>query len=225
MCCLFSGGKDSTYACHWAFLKGFRVECLLTAKPSSRDSMLFHYPAISLTSMQAKAMNVEQVVVNAGGREEEALHKLFRLAADRYGAEGIVSGALLSDYQRLRFSIIAEEEGLKTYTPLWRKNQAEYMRSLIREGFEFIVVSISAMGLPPSILGKPITLRDVEDIIRLAEKYGFNPAFEGGEAETLVLDAPLFRMKLMVEGVAEREAPYVWRYRIMKARLMPKHYA
>jgi diphthamide synthase (EF-2-diphthine--ammonia ligase) len=32
----------------------------------------------------------------------------------------------------------------------------------------------------------------------LSKKYGFNISFEGGEAETLVLDCPIFRKRLEI---------------------------
>jgi diphthine-ammonia ligase len=221
VCCLFSGGKDSTYALHWAVLKGFDIRCLLTVIPQSPDSMLFHYPAVELTHLQAKAVGLDHIATRSGPNEEEALIALLKEASRRHGIDGIVSGALLSDYQRLRFSIAAEEAGLRSYTPLWRIDQASYMKGLVREGFEFIITRISSMGLPPSLLGRPLTERDIDLIIQLAERYGFNPAFEGGEAETLVVGAPLFTQRLHVEGEARRIAEDIWVYEIREARLEP----
>ena len=223
VCSLYSGGKDSNYALHWAVLHGFEVCCLGVVAPRGWESTLFHYPAVELTRLQSQALGIPLVMVSeleAGG-EWEALLSLVSRCAGR-GAEGIVSGALLSDYQRLRFSIAAEEYGLKSYTPLWRIDQEEYMRSLVREGFRVLVVSVSAYGLPEGLAGRVLDEELVEEIIRRARRYGFNPAFEGGEAETLVLDAPLFRSRLEVKGEAERLAPYHEVYHIREARLVPK---
>ena len=74
------------------------------------------------------------------------------------------------------------------------------MRDLVEEGFKFIITSASAYGFPLELVGKEITRDDVEMIIEAARKYGFNPAFEGGEAETFVIDAPLFKRRLKVVG-------------------------
>ena len=219
---MLSGGKDSVYALHWAVLHGFRVCCLLSMRPRSWESMLFHYPAAALTRLQAESLGLELLEHPVEGDEYRSLVEALRRCRSR-GARGVVSGALLSDYQRLRFAMAAREAGgMRTYTPLWRKNQENYMRSLVREGFTFILVSVQAYGLPTSLLGKPVGPREVEEIIRLARRYGFNPAFEGGEAETLVLDAPLFRYKLEVEGRPRRLAPYHYVYEIVSARLAPK---
>jgi len=223
VCVLYSGGKDSNYSLHWAALHGFRVCCLGTVRPRGWESMLFHYPAVQLTRLQAQALRLPLLEVgeeDAGG-EEEALAELIAACRGR-GAEGVVSGALLSDYQRLRFAAAAEEAGLRSYTPLWRKNQEEYMRSLVREGFMVLVVSVQAYGLPPGLVGRVLDEETVEDIIRRSRLYGFNPAFEGGEAETLVLDAPLFLERLEVEGTARRLGPDHYVYEVRSARLVPK---
>jgi len=210
------------YALHWAVLHGFRLCCALTLEPSSGwDSLLFHYPYTGLVELQARALRLRLVRLRAGEDEEAALVNMFKEARLR-GCEAVVSGALLSDYQRLRFAAAAEEAGLRIFAPLWRIDQEEYMRSLVREGFEVMVVSVQAYGLPSRIVGQVLDEDLVEDIIARAKRYGFNPAFEGGEAETLVLDAPLFREKLRVEGQVVRLGPDHYFYEIKRAWLVPK---
>ena len=214
--CLFSGGKDSTYALHWAVLQGFRVECLVTLKPARADSWMFHRPCIELSKLQSKALGIPIVFMETKGEKERELEDLklaLKKAIDTYGVGGVVAGALLSDYQRMRIALICEELGLKTYTPIWRRGQEEYMRELVKSGFKVMITSITCYGLPTSLVGRVLDEGVVEDIIRRARKYGFNPAFEGGEAETLVLDAPLFKKKLIVRGrvkvVSDFEAYYI----------------
>ena len=223
VCSLYSGGKDSNYALHWAVLHGFSVCCLGVVAPRGWESRLFHYPGVWLTALQARALGVPRILVEeeAAGGEWEALLLLMERCREG-GAEGVVSGALLSDYQRLRFAAAAEEAGLRSYTPLWRKNQEEYMRSLVREGFVVLVVSVQAYGLPGSLVGRVLDEGLVEEVIRRARLYGFNPAFEGGEAETLVLDAPLFKKRLEVEGEAKRLGPDHYVYEVRSARLVDK---
>jgi len=218
ICALYSGGKDSTYALHWAVFKGFDVLCLITLIPKREDSWIFQYPNVNFTKYQAEAMGLKLFTFTTSGEKNLELEDLKRafLRAKEEGAEGIVSGALLSDYQRLNISIIAEEVGFKTYTPLWRKNQEEYMRWLVREGFKFIITSASAYGFPFELLGRIIEVEDVEKIIESSRKFGFNPAFEGGEAETFVTYAPLFKRELKVIGKLRKLSDYEWRYEIIR---------
>ncbi|ABM80913.1 diphthine--ammonia ligase [Hyperthermus butylicus] len=221
-CSMFSGGKDSTYALHWAVLHGYDVCCLISIRPRAGwDSMLLHYPGIELTRLQARALRLPLLEYELSTREEADLARVFR-DVRRHGCRILVAGALLSDYQRLRFAAAAEEAGLEIMAPLWRKNQEEYMRSLVREGFKILVQSVQAYGLPPSLVGRVLDEDTVEEIIKLARRYGFNPAFEGGEAETLVLDAPLFREELRVYGRVMRLGPDHYFYQIVRAELVPK---
>ncbi len=225
ICSLFSGGKDSTYALHWALLKGFQVVCLLTLQPRREDSWMFHRPGVELTKLQAKALDIPLIYTYTSGvkdRELEDLKHGLKKAVKMYDIEGIVTGALLSDYQRMAISMLCEELGLKTFSPLWRKNQEEYMRALVREGFKFIITSINTFGLSSDFIGKIISHSDVENIIALARKYGFNPAFEGGEAETLVLDAPLFKKSLKIEGRVRKTGEYSYIFEITTAELVEK---
>lgn len=222
---LFSGGKDSTYALHWAFLKGFEVSVLVALKPRREDSWMFHRPAVELTGLQAEALGIPLLLRETSGEkgaELADLEEALREARDAYGVYGVVTGALLSDYQRMNINIVAHSLGLKVYSPLWRKDQAEYMRSLVRHGFRFIVTSIDAYGLGGEFLGRVIDEAAVEEIVSRARRYGFNPAFEGGEAETLVLDAPLFAKRLVVRGRPLRVGEYSWRYVIEEAWLEDK---
>lgn len=222
---LFSGGKDSTYALHWAFLKGFSVEVLVTLRPERSDSWMFHRPAVELTPLQAEALGLPLIVRGTSGEKNSELGDLedaLREAVDEYGVYGVVTGALLSDYQRMNINFVAHRLGLKVYSPLWRKNQASYMRDLVRHGFKFLLTSISAYGLPPRLLGRPLGEADVEEIIARAKRYGFNPAFEGGEAETLVVDAPLFRSILRVQGHVEKKGEFEYLYVVDDAWLEEK---
>ena len=225
VCVLFSGGKDSTYALHWAFLKGFDVRCLVTLKPQSEGSWMFHYPAVEVTKLQSEALGIPQIYRETLGiknRELKDLKEALETASAKYGIKGVVTGALLSDYQRMNISLITEELSLKVYSPLWRKGQDKYMLELVEYGFKFIITSISVYGLPPNLLGRILKEEDVVYIARMARRYGFNPAFEGGEAETLVVDAPLFRKALRIVGEPIQVGEYNWRYVVKRAWLEEK---
>ncbi|BCS91718.1 diphthine--ammonia ligase [Metallosphaera javensis (ex Sakai et al. 2022)] len=220
VCSLFSGGKDSTFALHWAILKGFEVECLVTILPRRKDSWMFQYNNVELTEYQAEVLGISLVTVRSSGEKDAELSDL-RMALKTVksrGAMGIVTGALLSDYQRMNINMLADELDLKVYSPLWRKDQERYMKELIEYGFEFIITSATAYGFPFELVGKVITMEDVERIVERSRKFGFNPAFEGGEAETFVINAPLFKRKLIVEGKAVKLGEFEWEYRIEHIR-------
>ncbi len=198
---LYTGGKDSTYVVHWSYLQDMDVACLVTVYPRPA-SMLFHHPCIGAAEYSAKALGIEllSTIVKDENEEEEALEELIGRAVNRYDVKGIVAGVLLSDYQRMRIAGIVEEHGLNLYTPLWRINQWKYMEELIHSGFKFIITSVSSYGLSVDLLGKIIDTELWEKLKPIIRKYKLNPAFEGGEAETLVLDAPLYRRRISLRA-------------------------
>ncbi len=218
---LYSGGKDSTYALHLAFLQGYKIECLIVILPPE-GSELYHTPHADLILLQAKALGLPIIKVYGDGMS--VLRTALNVLKNSYShVDYIITGALRSDFQRIRFNFIASEYGLKVISPLWRKNQEYYLREIVRHGIEFTLISISVKGLPPKYLGKALNEEDIEEIIRLSRIHGFNPAFEGGEAETLVLDAPLFKKRLVLEDYKiSREHEYVFKLIIKRIKVVEK---
>ncbi len=216
---LFTGGKDSHYALYWALHQGFDVVVLSSIIPLYEYSPLYHKPELSILELQAKCLSIdlEYEFADDEARELLVLRDLLKRVRDEYGVEAVFSGAILSDFQRMRFSMIAEELGLKSYTPLWRINQEKYMWELVEHGFEILILSINTMGLPLELVGRILSRDDVELIIEKSKRYGFNPAFEGGEAETLVVYMPHYRGRIRVVGRKVFLSPYEAKFLIEDA--------
>ena len=106
--------------------------------------------------------------------------------------QGIVSGALRSDYQRTRIDCMAERLGIHSFSPLWHMPPEEHMWNLIKAGFDVRFSAVAAEGLDESWLGKKLSEEVLEELIHLNRKNGLNIDGEGGEFETSVLSAPWF---------------------------------
>lgn len=171
--------------------KGFDLS-LLTILPE-KDSMMYHYPNIELTAVQAKAMNIELFYAEEGN-EVEKIKEL-----KEKGIEAIVCGAVKSDYQRVRIEAMCYELGLKFYAPLWNLKAEKIYGALFDAGFRFLITSVSAEGFDERWLGKEITKENIAELFDLCSRYGINPVFEGGEAETFVFDGPMFKHGLKIE--------------------------
>ncbi|MEM3852001.1 MAG: diphthine--ammonia ligase [Methanomassiliicoccales archaeon] len=193
---LYSGGKDSTFAIYVAEMNGNDVPLLLSVFPHE-NSMLFHTPNIGMVRVEAECMRKELLTSNVEEDEEEPLFQLFEMAARR-GCSGVLTGAILSDYQYSRIDRIAWECGLLSIAPLWRKDQALLLREIVNAGINAIVVSTSAEGLDSSWLGRSVDMQTVEELLKLRRRYGINVSGEGGEYETLVLDSPIHRERLEI---------------------------
>jgi diphthine-ammonia ligase len=70
------------------------------------------------------------------------------------------------------------------------------MQELVNNKFEFILSAIAADGLTEKWLGKIITS---EDVIALGKIPGIQPAGEGGEFESFVVNCPMFTRPLIIK--------------------------
>jgi len=198
---LFSGGKDSTYALWCAQLQGWDIEALVTVFPETRESWMFHFPALEWTSLQAKAAGIRQIQVSTSGikeRELEDLSQALEKLKSSSGIEGIVSGAISSEYQRTRLDNVCENIGLRSFAPLWHKEEEQLLNDQIEAGFEAIITSCNALGLDEKWLGRQIGSDELKELVKLHKKYGLSVAFEGGEAETFTVASPAFRNRLSI---------------------------
>ena len=94
---------------------------------------------------------------------------------------------------------IANDLGLRIYTPLWGLDPSKLLLDQLESGLEIIIVGTAALGLNSSWLGRRLDKNLAQELDRLKEKHGVNPAGEGGEYETFVLDGPLFQKKITVK--------------------------
>ncbi len=197
---LYSGGKDSNIALYKSY-KEHEIVCLVTLVPEYDDSMLFHYPNASYTRIQADSLGLPiiQRVIKKGYDEYIMLKDILLYTKAKYDIEGFVSGAISSMYQRSRFDGIAEELGLMHLAPCWGEDQYEHMKELLTNNIKAMITSVSAHGLDEHMLGKVIDGAMLERLHELSKRYGFNLAFEGGEAETFVLDMPLFNYGIKIK--------------------------
>jgi asparagine synthase (glutamine-hydrolysing) len=198
---MWSGGKDSCYAAYLMKRHNYNLKCLLTMKSKNKYSFMFHTPNIDLAEIQSKAMGIPILIQETRGEKEDELEdmkKLLAKAKKEHNIDGVITGALFSQYQRERIEKAADELGLKIFSPLWHKNQKQEMLELLENGFKIVLSSVAADGLDEKWLGKVITTQDVEKLDLLNKKIGLNIAGEGGEYESFVLDSPLFRKEIIV---------------------------
>ena len=110
---LFSGGKDSTLALHYAAEKE-EVTCLITLLSKNKESFMFHTPNIEVSSLQAEALGLPQVTKITEGKKEEELFDLedaIAQARKKFQIEGVVTGAIESVYQAERVQRICHRLG------------------------------------------------------------------------------------------------------------------
>lgn len=203
---LLSGGKDSVAAIDMAQQYGWEVIVALRMVPDEDDAWMFHTPNLNVVESIAECMGIPLVTANARPDpidEVKDLEAALQKIKGEYGVEAVISGALASDYQRTRIDRIGHNLGLKTFAPLWHKKRETYLDSLFQAGYAMRFSRVAADGLTEDLAGAAFDASAVERMASMSSRPDI--AGEGGEFETLVLDAPHFNRCVVVDA-AEVEA-------------------
>ncbi|KAF7827248.1 diphthine--ammonia ligase isoform X1 [Senna tora] len=209
---LISGGKDSCYAMMMCNKYGHEIVALANLMPDDDsvdelDSYMYqtvgHQIIISyaectglpLFRRRIKGSTRHQELgyrITPGDEVEDMFILLSEVKRKIPSVTAVSSGAIASDYQRLRVESVCSRLGLVSLAYLWKQDQSLLLQEMIANGILAITVKVAAMGLDPAKhLGKEITFLN-SYLHKLKELYGINVCGEGGEYETLTLDCPLF---------------------------------
>ena len=202
---LASGGKDSTLALYRVLTKGHIVNYLVSMIPRREDSWMFHYPNIRLMNLFAQAVEIPLVKAGTSGVKEIEVEDLKHLI-ETLDVDAVVSGAIASNYQKARIEKICRQLKMKCITPIWGENPLNILEEILELKFEVIVTGVYAHGFGKEWLGRKIDETAVADLMELNRRFGVSLVGEGGEYETLVLDASFFKKRIKVI-----EAKKVWK--------------
>lgn len=213
---LVSGGKDSCYNMMQCVAAGHQIVALANLRPANGEELNSHmYQSVAHEAIElmAEAMDVPLFQAETQGiskqtsmeyqptenDEIEDLYNLLLKVKEEVQVDAVASGAVLSDYQRIRIENVCIRLGLVSLAYLWQRKQAELLEEMIKCEVDAIIVRVAAIGLEPQRhLGRSIRLIEPH-LLAMHEKYGINVCGEGGEYETLTLDCPLFRSRIVIE--------------------------
>jgi predicted ATP pyrophosphatase (TIGR00289 family) len=218
---LVTSGKDSALALYRALKRGYQVKHLITMLPQREDSWMFHYPNIHLADLFAEAVGIPLVKAETTGVKEVEVDDLKNVLA-RLDVDAVVSGGISSQYQKERIDRVCQELGLRHVAPLWHEDPLKLLKEITALKMETLIVGVSAHGFTPDWLGRKIDETTINDLIELNKRFQVSLVGEGGEYETLVLDAPFFKKKIeLVETkkIWEDESGYL---KVEKAALVNK---
>lgn len=119
--------------------------------------------------------------------------------------QGVSVGAILSSYQRVRVEDVCNRLGLTVLSYLWQRDQLELMSEMVSMSrdvtgeaitpyglFDARLIKVATIGLDGTHLNKSLP-QILPTMIKLNQRYEVNICGEGGEFETMVLDAPFFK--------------------------------
>jgi diphthine-ammonia ligase len=213
---LISGGKDSIYNLIQCIKNGHEIVCLgHLERPKDQgelDSYMYQtvgsemataiaeclgLPLIKYT-LKSKPVNLQLEYNQTDNDEVEDLFPLLSEAKEKYGIEGVSTGAIMSTYQKNRVENLCERLGLTSLAYLWMRNQKELLLDMIKDGMNSLIIKTCTMGLDKEDL-----LKSIEELqpklFKLEELYKVNVCGEGGEFESLTIDCPLYKKKIEIK--------------------------
>lgn len=208
---LVTSGKDSALALSRALKRGHQVKHLVTMVPKREDSWMFHYPNIHMTDLFAKAVDIPLIKTETLGVKEDELADLKQALA-QLDIEGVVSGAISSHYQKKRLDEVCEDLSLRHLAPLWHEEPLGLLKEMIKLRMETVIVGVYAYGLNETWLGKKIDEDTINALIELNRNFQVSLVGEGGEYETLVLNASFFKKRIQLiktKRIWERQSGYL----------------
>ncbi|VDN52927.1 unnamed protein product [Dracunculus medinensis] len=214
---LISGGKDSCFNMMKCVDNGHKVVCLANLYPSEGDELdSYMYQTVGHNAVElygeacdlpllrrpirGKPINTDLNYKIEGDDEVEDLFELLTEVKARYpDVEGVSVGAIMSEYQKIRVENVCSRLNLDVLCYLWNSNQASLLDEMIALNLKAILIKCACSGLSEKHLGKDIA--EVRDLLHeLHNMYGVNICGEGGEYETLVLDCPFFKHKIVLDA-------------------------
>ncbi len=218
---LFSGGKDSVFAARRAQEKGDTLAYLVSIHSLNPDSYMFHTVNIDITRLQAQAWGIPYIKAETKGIKEKELDDLRETLA-KLDIDGVITGAIASRYQGDRIDKLCSMLGLCHIHPLWGMERETLLNEMLDADMTIIFTAVAAHGLDQSWLGEQLTYETVDRLRELNRKYGVDMCGEGGEYESLVVDAPWFKKQIKINGTEKTWDGVSGRYNIIDACLVSK---
>jgi len=224
---MYSGGKDSTFAIDMAKEKGWDIRYLISIKPTRTDCYLFHYATVEHTKELAKIMKIPHVFgkCSVADPEQEALivknivqknQKTNPVNAVVLGGTGLQETQLKSIQNALR------PLGIEVFASHSGEEHDLVIEKMLDKGYEIMVTQVASDGLM-RWLGKTITKENFNELREDSVNFKFHIGFEGGYADTLVLNCPLFGKRLAAEKIEKMvEDEYCGHLKISKLRFLDR---
>ena len=214
---LISGGKDSIFNLLHCRNNGHELIAVANLKNGGAyeemDSYMFQTVGLSILPLIAESLGVDLYEGLIKGTpinqqstyeqtlndETEDLFELLQTVKTKHpDLEGVSVGAILSNYQRVRVEHVCSRLGLTVLAYLWRRPQDKLLDEMVAAQQTSVVIKVAGAGLDPERhLGKSLAqLRPTLD--KLHNLYGSHVCGEGGEFETVTLDSPLYKQRIVL---------------------------
>ena len=204
---LYSGGKDSTFAIQHSIDKGWSIKYLISVKPTRKDCFLFHYATVEHTKDLAKMLDIPHFYVKCKVADPVQEADIVRYIVEKNQKKNIkidavvLGGTGLQETQLKSIQSALMPLKVDAFASHSGEDHDLLMEEMLKRGYEIFITQIASDGLK-EWLGKKITKENFAQLKKDSVKYGFHIGFEGGYADTLVTDCPIFPKRMVIEDMS-----------------------
>ncbi len=187
---LWSGGKDSCFACHKAMASGYEVLALFNFIQALGKESLSHGLPSEVILKQAELTGVpivQKVMPKAKEAYRDEFKRLITEWKNKTGIRGIVFGDIYLEEHKDWIDKVCRELDVEAILPLWGRDTKELILEIVNSGFKAVVVSTRADLLGREWLGRKVDSEFIEEL-----SPEIDPCGEKGEFHTFVYDGPIF---------------------------------
>lgn len=191
---LWSGGKDSCFACYKAKLQGLEVVSLINFTDYNGNGSLSHGLSANIIQRQSSFIGLPFLQKSMPKKcYRDTFQALIQEYKTKEGVEGIVFGDIYLQEHRDWIDKVCAELKVKAILPIWTKDTRGLIKEIIDSGFKAIVVCVKKGLLGKEWLGRRLNKEFIEDLSALGN---IDLCGEKGEFHTFVYDGPLFKEKV-----------------------------
>jgi diphthine-ammonia ligase len=194
----WSGGLESSLACHKVIEEGHDVACLVTFVLGPYWPAMGHPPQIM--RLQSESMGIPLIILKVEEPYKEGYRKAIANLIETLGIEGIVTGDIyvVDDVHGNWMESVTEGLDIKVMMPLWERDTSEVLDDEMSSGFRAVFTCVKEPFFTEEWIGRELNKGTVKDLRALAEKNGMDPCGENGEYHTMVIDGPIFKKPIKI---------------------------
>jgi uncharacterized protein (TIGR00290 family) len=218
--CLWSGGKDSCFACYKAMQSGLDISYLMHFALKGKNQSLSHGLPSKLVAMQMQATGIPSIQKEVTRQSYTPEFKKIIRKLKQQGIKGIVFGDIYLQEHKDWIDRICKELKITAILPLWKVNTKKLILDFINCGFKTTIVTTKKDILNKDWLGRNIDNSFVSDLKKLNPKI--DPCGECGEFHTFVTDGPLFSHRIDIHSAIKILKDGRWFLKIKKYAVAEK---
>jgi uncharacterized protein (TIGR00290 family) len=188
---LWSGGKDSCFACYKAKLEGCEIVNIINFADSGGSNSISHGLSSRVIEKQADSIDIPFLQKPMPDKEyrREFIELIGKFKKEK-GIKGVVFGDIYLQEHKDWIDSVCAEAKIEGIFPVWTKDTEKLINDIINAGFKSIAVSVRKGVLGEEWLGREVDAKFVNDLKTLGN---IDLCGEKGEFHTFVYDGPLFK--------------------------------